>query len=378
MPSFSPSALVRRPRPLVTLAVAAAAALAALAQPAASHAAIIQFGSPLKMAATEDTAQNLHYTGTNAIQYGTGVTVHTNHDGADTALWNATLPAGGDPTAPEGGQITSIRLEGCAVPATGGPAPLTQIHFQDITPVAGGTHVNVTSQPVNIPTCGQNGASGSTVTSYQPINFCVNKGDYVDFNDEGGFDPAYYPSGVRYRVIGSVSGATMDSFIADNGTDNGATLADDDVSVSAGFASNAREELMLQATLATGPDAMPFCPGGEHGQPGEPGGKPALAFGQTSAGVNHEGSVGISLYCDLIGRPCAGTIELRLDGAGAKTSTLGSAALNAPTDVVSSVHIPVPASTIKMIRAHGGSVPATLVVKLSSGQTLVHALALRV
>ena len=362
----------------LVLAVTAAASVAGLALPAASQAALISFGSPLSVAATQDTANNLHYTGTSAIEYGSGVTVHTNHDGADTALWNASLPAGGDATAPQGGQVVSIRLEGCAVPAAGGPAPLTQIHFQDITPVAGGTHVNVTTQPFNIPTCGQSGASGSTVTTYQPINFCVSRGDYVNFNDEGGFDPAYYPSGVRYRVIGNVSAATMDSFIADNGTDNGATLLDDDVSVSAGFASNAHEELMMQATLATGPDAMPFCPGGEHGQPGEPGGKPALAFGQTAAGVNHAGSVGISLYCDLVGRPCTGTIELRLGAAGAKPSTLGTTALNVPTDVVSSVHIPVPANTIRMIRAHGGSVPATLVVKLSGGQTLTHVLALRV
>jgi len=33
---------------------------------------------------------------------------------------------------------------------------------------------------------GPNGAGGSTVSTYEPVNLCVNKGDYVDFNDEGG------------------------------------------------------------------------------------------------------------------------------------------------------------------------------------------------
>ena len=365
MPSFSPSALVPRTRPCVTFAVAAVATLAALAQPAASHAAIMKFGSPLKVAATEDTAQNLHYTGTNAIQYGTGVTVHTNHDGADTALWNATLPAGGDPTAPEGGQITSIRLEGCAVPAPGGPAPLTQIHFQDVTPVAGGTHVNVTSQPVNIPTCGQNGASGSTVTSYQPINFCVNKGDYVDFNDEGGFDPAYYPSGVRYRVIGSVSGATMDSFIADNGTDNGATLADADVSVSAGFASNAREELMLQATLATGPDATPICPGGTRGvHPVKHHVFPPLTVPTPQLdGMNAHGGVQVAIYCHSA-TACTGTIVLRSESYhGSRPAWLGAATFSVSPHSTGHVHVHLSALARRMVEnttASGLGVEVTL------------------
>ncbi len=90
----------------------------------------------------------------------------------------------------------------------GGPAPLTQIHFQDLVPQpGGGAQVNVTTQPFDIPVCGAGGASGSTVTSYEPTNFCVNQGDYVDFNDEGGFEPAdplAYPSGVPYKVLGAV------------------------------------------------------------------------------------------------------------------------------------------------------------------------------
>ena len=60
------------------------------------------------------------------------------------------------------------------------------------------------------------------------MNLCVGQGDYVDFNDEGGFvggGPPPYPAGVPYEVIGAVPGAAMDSFVRDGGTNNGATMS---------------------------------------------------------------------------------------------------------------------------------------------------------
>ena len=130
------------------------------------------------------------------------------------------------PTAPAGGQVVSVRLEGCA--KSNGPAPLTQIHFQSLAPLAGGgAKVELTSQAFDIPVCGVGGASGSTVSAYDPINLCVAQGDFVAFNDEGGFvgaqnGPPPYPAGVPYMVIGGVTGATMDSFIRNNEVGNGA------------------------------------------------------------------------------------------------------------------------------------------------------------
>ena len=108
---------------------------------------------------------------------------------------------------PEEGQALKVKLEGCAEAAPGGPAPLTQIHLQDITPLSGGgAKVDLTSQPFEIPICGRGGASGSTVTTYEPVNLCMAKGDYIDFNDEGGYVANVYPSGVPYRVLGAVTG----------------------------------------------------------------------------------------------------------------------------------------------------------------------------
>ncbi len=342
-----------------------AVTLTTAALPAGAGAAVMRFGSPLAVAATKNTATNLKYAGTGGVG-------HVHHDGADTALWNATMPPGARSSAPTGGQITAIRLEGCAERAPGGPSPLTQIHFQALTPMGGGgAHVDVASQAFAIPTCGAPNATRRTVTSYHPTNFCVSRGDIVDFNDEGGFDPNHYPSGVPYEVIGTVPGAVMDSFIADNGTNNGATFLTTDVAASDGFARNPHEELLLQSTLATGVDATPLCPGGLYGEPGMPGGKPALDFGQATTRVKRGGYVALSLYCDLLGRPCTGTIALY-----SARATLGSAPLFAPRGRVSTVRVRLSTPAIAELRARG-AMNALVVALLEGAETASHAMRLQ-
>jgi hypothetical protein len=239
--------------------------LACLAVPAAGSAAITSFGSPLSSPATLDTANNLAYLGTYtavppAPDAPHGV-FHTPHYGADTALWNVKL-AHGDPRAPATGQALAVSLEGCAAPAPGGPAPLTQIHFQDVSQLAhGGGKVNLTSQAFTIPVCGQH-AGNSTVTTYRPINLCVRRGDYVAFNDEGGFVPNVYRAGVPYRVLRRARGSAADSFLRNNGTGNGSILSPAQIFPNEGFAANRGEELMLRVQLGTGSDATHICPGG--------------------------------------------------------------------------------------------------------------------
>ena len=283
-----------------------------------ASAATLTFGSPLAVSASKDTANDLNYQGSNVPLPGS--VFHIPHDGADGALWNVRLPTG-DPTAPEDGQVVSVRLEGCA--KSNGPAPLTQIHFQSLAPLAGGgAKVALTSQAFDIPVCGVGGASGSTVSAYDPINLCVAQGDYVAFNEEGGFvgaqdGPPPYPAGVPYMVIGGVAGATMDSFIRNNGVGNGATFSPTDTTNHDGFASNPGEELMLQATLATGPDATPICPGGTKGLP-PPGSArashrhvfPTLTIPTPQLdGMNIRGVVQVAIYCHSAST-CTGTITL--------------------------------------------------------------------
>ena len=296
-----------------TMAIAIMLALAL----GSASASTMTFGSSLSVPATEDTTDNLSYEGTNVELPGS--VFHIPHDGADTALWNVQL-ASGSPIAPADGQVVSVSLEGCAKP--NGPPPLTQIHFQALSPLpGGGAKVELTSQAFEIPVCGQDGASGATVSTYQPINLCVAQGDYVDFNDEGGFvagqnGPPPYPAGVPYMVIGAVSGSTMDSFVANDGAGNGATFSPANTSSHNGFASNPGRELMLQATLATGPDATPICPGGTKGVPPPGSGAahrhvlPSLTIPTPQHdGMNASGVVQVAIYCHS-SATCAGTITL--------------------------------------------------------------------
>jgi len=368
-------------------AVAAVALSAAGALAPASQAAVMNFGSPLGVPATEDTAANLNYTGTNSIQYGTGATIHNDHDGADTAIWNTSL-ASGTAAAPAAGQVTNVTIEGCAQPAAGGPAPLTQFHVQAVTPQpGGGVLVDVTSQPFDLPVCGAGGAGASTLTGYAPINFCVHQGDYVAFNDEGGFDPSFYPSGVPYQVLGAVAGSTADSYIANNGTNNGAMMSPTTTSATNGFAANPGEELMLRSTLATGADATPLCPGGTAGvappvaQAGQPGGPPGLTIPHPQReGVTHQRVVGLSVYCAQA-TSCTGTVSLTAGlpasaASGSRGQTFGTATLSVPGRSGTHVAIHVSAATLALVRQHRGGVPATASVTLSNGTRVTQTITL--
>src|SRR6185312_12715055 len=129
--------------------------------PTPAIASVTTFGSELSAPATLDTATDLAYPGTNtnvpaSPEAPTGV-VHTYHYGADGLLWGVDQ-AHGAPRAPATGQALKVSLEGCAVPAADGTPPLTQIHFQDLTPLPdGGVKINLTSQPFDIPVCGAGG-----------------------------------------------------------------------------------------------------------------------------------------------------------------------------------------------------------------------------
>jgi hypothetical protein len=328
-----------------------------------AHAATLTFGSPIAVPASKDTANDLDYQGSNVALPGS--VFHIAHDGADSALWNAQLPVG-DPTAPAGGQVVSVRLEGCA--ESNGPAPLTQIHFQSLAPMTGGgAKVELTSQAFEIPVCGAGGASGSTVSSYDPINLCVAQGDYVDFNDEGGFvgtqnGPPPYPAGVPYMVIGSMSGATMDSFIRNDGVGNGATFSPSDTTNHDGFAANTGEELMLQATLATGPDATPICPGGTKGLP-PPGSAravhrhvfPTLTIPTPQLdGMNIRGVVQVAVYCHAASS-CTGTITLHSKpDHGSRSVWLGAARFVVGAHRTGKARIHLSALARRMVRSTTG------------------------
>jgi hypothetical protein len=349
--------------------------------PAVSNAEMSTFGSPLSVPATLDTAENLNYEGSNIALPGS--VFHISHDGADTALWNVAIP-GASPSAPSAGQVLAVRLEGCARQPLGAPAPLTQIHFQVLTPTPdGGARIVLTSQAFEIPVCGVGGASGSTVSTYAPTNLCVNPGDYVDFNDEGGFvagAPPPYPAGVPYEVIGAVAGATMDSFVRDQGTNNGATMSPADRTNHDGFATNSREELLLQATLATGADAVPVC-GGTKGLPapgsagyGQVPSVPTLRIGKQTDGINHRGIASIAMFCHA-STVCAGALTLTpLIGHPARSVHQSFTLRGGKT-----THVPIhlPRSVVALARKHRKGIPMRLTAVIS-GKAVVQTILLRI
>ena len=317
--------------------------------PAGADAAITAIGSPLTRPATLNTAANLGYPGVNTAvpaspEAPTGE-VHTYHFGADTAIWNTRI-AHGDAAMPEAGQAVKVRLEGCAEAAPGGPPPLTQIHFQALTPVSGGgVQVALTSQPFNVPVCGQDAASALTVTTYEPVNLCVNRGDYVGFNDEGGFVERYYRNGVPFSVLAPSPGSSLASFIRGGGTNDGAIFSPLDVSAMEGFSNASGEELTMQVLLGTGPDARYVCPGGTKDAPAV---FAPMRISRQTDGINSQRIVSVAVYC----RPtsgCQGTGTLKAAGR-----SVGVVHFNLHGDSTSHVQIRVSSSLMPLIRRDHG------------------------
>jgi hypothetical protein len=360
-------------RTRLALASALCVGVLALAAPVSAGAAISTFGSPLAVPATVNTAEGLNYPGTNTPvppnpEAPNGI-FHTFHFGADTAIWNSTK-GNTSASVPATGQALKIALEGCAEPAASGPAPLTQIHFQDISPLSnGGAKVNITSQGFEIPTCGQGGASGSTVTTYEPINLCVSQGDYVTFNDEGGYVENVYRNGVPYEVLGKVAGSTTDSFIKNDGTGNGAVMSASETAAMEGFASNPGEELMMQVTLGTGSDARYVCGGGTKEAP------PVLApidLHPQTDGINHERVVSVAVYCRTT-PSCNGVATLTLGGKRVSTRQVP---FSLPGGTTSHLPIRLVPSVMALIRKHHGV--ATTITAVVGGKTFSQTVSVKI
>lgn len=352
---------LRSRRAALALLVAGAGVLAV---PAAGQAATTSFGSDLSAPASLDT--------TTAVQ-------PSNHYGADTSIWNMVLGNGSRPVAPAAGQIVQVRLKGCAVQPPGVPAPDTQIHIATLRPQGGGavkviySATDLEGHFFHIPIC-SGPADVNTVSTYVPQNLCVNAGDYVAFNDEGGFAPNYYVNGVAYRVLSVAGGSTFDSFIRNNGENIGDTFSPSDRTAHDGFGTTHGAELLLQAVLATGPDATPLCPGGTQGaravRPGAapvgyiPGASaaPASAGKNARARVNARGVALVSLHCATATR-CQG--QMSLDRVGAINQHLGVARFSIAGHGSGKVRLRVGRRVFKQIRHQHGQMKVGVLVASS-------------
>jgi len=272
-----------------------ATALCALALCAPSSEAALQtFGSALSAQASIDEARQ-----------------------SDTAYWQ-TAAAGGSTAgvAPAAGSIRSFKLKGVALsrPVAGISGGETLFHLQALRPMPNApgetSRVIITSQGFDVPQ--KMGANEQAITTYEPENFCVAKGDVLAFNTVGGWDGiptglGPYPNGTRLRIFAPVPGALVSQFNGADQTNNGDILKHDHVR-------GQGQELLMQLTLATGEDAAGPCPTSAPIAPKvEPDALPQRTkISSERVTVAPEGSLSVALFCSApsAARWCNGIVRV--------------------------------------------------------------------
>jgi hypothetical protein len=264
--------------------------------------------------------------------------------GADTAFWNTKLANGGQVTAPRDGQIVEVRVKGTALD---GPHPWVAtdprvlVHFQVLHPQGDGRSVKVdlTSAGIDWPI----GGNPEQVTTFRPENLCTHRGDYVDVNTWGGHEWRWEKyGGVPLQIFSQVRGSSFNWYEADNGTNNNMT-----------FPGRLRDgrEVLLQAVIASGPDATDICPGGyaQHifrGLEIQP--SPQDAVLRTRDRVAK-----VRTFChgENYGA-CIGTMKLVAD-VGGQEAELGSADYRVENSHTVNVQVPLSPEVVRAVRAAG-------------------------
>ena len=260
------------------------------------------------------------------------------HHGADSAFWNIALGGGQGTKAPSDGQITDVRVKGTVIPdPTGRQKPMTMFHFQVLHPQSDGSmKVILSSGAFYTPL----GGDTQQINSYQPLNLCVHKGDYVDFNDIGGNEWHWGNyDGMPFQVFSRVPGSTTNFYSADNGTNVGSQWQP--------AQSKRAEELLMQTTLKTGPDATDICPGGymQHIFRGA-----QVKPGQNATVRTRARYVKIRTLCPGQNYGyCAGTMTLQAT-LGGRQVILGSASFKIMPTTTPSVQIPLSKANVKLLQ----------------------------
>jgi hypothetical protein len=253
---------------------------------------------------------------------------------ADTAYWQTAFGDAHGPTAPGNGQITSFRLKGIALanPTPGVIGGETMFHLQALKPQPDGTFLILrTSGAFFVP---PKGTDPQTITTYNPINFCIETGEVLVFNTVGGWDGIVnqsgpYPSGTPLQIFSRIPNSVVSEFEGANQTNNGNVLT-------ANTAKTSGTELLMQMTLSNGPDATPLCPGGTMGipnappppPPGPPPPAPAVQKATLPATqkvtVSKKGKLSVSVFCLPGAARCVGKVRVMTTGARPKSIGAGS------------------------------------------------------
>jgi hypothetical protein len=201
-------------------AAAAVAALAATAFPTGAMAKRYVWGSDLKAPANRIEAHPV-----------------------DSAFWHTALPGGARVRVPVKGRVSTLKLKGHAI-KRGSTKPVTLFHFQVLHPTGDGRlRVSLTSGHFHVPV----GGDPNRISTYHPINLCAKQGDFVAFDDVGGYQPGKYPNGTPFRIFSNVPAATTGFFTQPGGINNTNTFTPKKPHVG--------EELLLRITLVTGDEA---------------------------------------------------------------------------------------------------------------------------
>ena len=229
----------------------------------------------------------------------------THDNGFDISYWQVALAGGGSTTAPADGQVTQVRVKGMALgdPTPGAEPPQPFIHFQTLHPNPDGSIiVELSSGGFFLPHEGD----PQQITTYEPVNMCVHRGDHLALNHWGGFEWRWANfSGIPIQIFSRVPGSTTRSYAKDNGTNVG------DVFPSTAQVSQDAVELLIQMDMVTGRDATRICPGGFRELRWE-------GMSIEDAAEVRKGSASLRLGClgDADGDRCTGTVRLEADDRG--------------------------------------------------------------
>ncbi|MEA2369295.1 MAG: hypothetical protein QOH38_2013, partial [Thermoleophilaceae bacterium] len=271
---------------------------------------------------------------------------HVEQHGADAAFWQE-LIGGANGAMPVDGQVTLVKLKGSVLDDPQHPRfPDPQFHVQVLRPDPTGTTVEavISSRPFRLPVTV---TDSQVITQYEPVNLCVSRGNFVDFNDIGGNEWSWGtgPGGMHVQIFSDSAGDARTRWYSNNGrTNNGDTF--DLTDPKAHFGTLDGEELLMQVRLATGPDATDICPGGYrqhvfHGL--ELRDQPARLRTVTRT-VTVRGGCPFATY----GR-CAGTLALTAT-IGGRTTSLGATSFDVKPGATGKIDVGISGVNAKLIR----------------------------
>ncbi|TMK64551.1 MAG: hypothetical protein E6G53_08205 [Actinobacteria bacterium] len=256
--------------------------------------------------------------------------------GADAVFWPITIDgtAGAVPTS---GQVNFVRIKGSVLADPSGRAkPDPLVHIQVLHPIGrGAVRVSLSSGGLRLPV----GGNPQAITTFKPVNLCVKKGDYVAFNDIGGFEWRWGNyAGMPFQVFSRTTASTTNYYTRNAGTMNGAQFSP---------MGTLPVELLMQYKLGTGPDAVSIC-----------GGYKQYKF--KGVGVRREtvsvggGRARIHLACQYrTFGSCRGVVVVKGTVNG-KQVTFGGTPFIVQPAYVSSVYVSISSKNAGLIRKAGG------------------------